>query len=392
MASQRPSVDEALALIHAAATRLGSERRPLAAALNHRLAEPVHARLSVPRFVASAMDGFALASAATEAARPDRPIELAIGSDASAGHWPSPLEPGTAVPISTGAPLPAGADTIVIREHARVVGKRLLVDAPLVRWNNVRATGEDVQAGTVLLPAGARVGVDAVGVLASAGIGEVPVVRRPRLLLFTTGNEIAATSAALADPALIPDSNGPMTVAFAATLGLSIDYAGPVTDDLPALVTMLARARDGDADIVLSTGGVSGGRFDLVAQALAEVGAGKGFHGVQMRPGKPLLFATLGSGRLYFGLPGTPVAALVALRFFVLAAIRAMAGLDPEAGQPIEDGPPARPGTTLFLRDAADGRQLDQRPHVLSSILRADRWLRVDDAGTRAYPKEPPSL
>lgn len=400
MADQRPSVDEALARIRAESAPIGSERLPLRRALDRTLYEPVNAAVNVPRFVAAAMDGYAVASADCAAATIANPVVLTVAEVVAAGSWPAALAAGSAAPISTGAPVPGRADAIIVREEARPVGGRLSITAPPRKFANVRALGEDMAVGRMVAPRGTRVTADVVGALSASGIEQVEVQRLPTIRLFTTGSELTDV-AGLADPALIIDSNGPMIEAFALSVGLTVDFVGRAVDEGDVLDAMLSAPTPAHPQIVISTGGVSHGSFDLVRERLEKAGATMHFHGVGMRPGKPLLFATLTDGRLYFGLPGTPVAALVAMRFFVMAAVRAMAGLEPEAGMPHRDGPPARPGTTLFLRgratQGADGGTVfeaspDQRSHVLSSIVPANAWLRVEAGGSLLYPKLPSPL
>lgn len=401
MVDQRPSVDEALARIWAEAGPLGTERLPLDLALDRRLAEAVTATVDVPRFVAAAMDGYAVSSADCLGATASKPVVVSIDSVVAAGGWPPALAAGAAAPISTGAPMPAGADAIIVREDARLVGDCLAVTTSPRKFANVRAIGEDMAVGRVVAPQGMRITADVIGALMASGVNVVAVQRLPTIRLFTTGSELAPDIGGLGNPAMIIDSNGPMIKAFAISLGLSVEFAGRASDEGAALDIMLETTPDRPGEIVISTGGVSHGSFDLVRERLERAGATIHFHGVRMRPGKPLLFATLADGRLYFGLPGTPVAALVAMRFFVMAAIRAMARLEPEAGVGYQDGPPARPATTLFLRGHAsqglDGKAVfeasaDQRSHVLSSVLPANAWLRVEADKSLIFPKLPDYL
>jgi molybdopterin molybdotransferase len=405
--SDRLTVDEALAVIRAASPRLGAEVVPVKESLGRRLAEAARSALDAPRFTAAAMDGVAVRAAETAAASVSSPVFLELGEPVAAGRWPGPLAAAGAVPISTGAPVPAGADAIVVRERVSTVdrdGRHFLqVTEPCAAFAHIRSIGEDAAAGQEVLPAAYRMTPDAVGALTGYGVETVQVRCRPKLLLFTTGDELAGNRGELDHPAKIIDSNGPMVEAFAEALGLSTIVAGRAADTLASLDALLDRAiAADDIDITISTGGVSSGDFDLVRTRVEAVGGRVLFHGVRMRPGKPLLFATLPSGRLFFGLPGNPVAALVAMRFFVFAAIRTMYGLVPESGTAARAPEMGRPGTTLFLRgiarESVDGvlrvdTGFDQRSHVLSSVLSSDTWLRVDVTGdtTRAtaFPKSP---
>ncbi len=388
-----------MAAIEASLRPLGDEDLPVAAALGRLTASPTHAELDVPRFDASAMDGFALASADTI----DASVALPLGAPHAAGQWPEPLAKGSAVSIATGAPVPAGADAVIILEEARLLdrdGRRWLqIERPVSAHRNVRALGEDAMAGEEIVPAGRLVTPDMIGALISYGVGHVRVRRQPRIGLISTGDEIVPDPGGLQNPATIIDSNGPMIDACCRQLGLSAHFLGWAADRGEALDAMFdAVGQSGSGDIVISTGGVSAGPYDLVAEQLSKRGASIVFHGVRMRPGKPILFAILPDGRPYFGLPGNPVAALVGFRFFVNAAIRRLVGLPPEAGVPADVQAKARPDTTLFLRGVmqADGPRpwvdvdLDQRSHIQRSVLAADTWLRLDPEGPPiAYPKNP---
>jgi molybdopterin molybdotransferase len=383
----RPGVAEALAAIEAALFPLGDDLVAIGDALGRLTAAPVHAALDVPRFAAAAMDGYAVASARTG----EGAVRLPLAARGAAGAWPDPLGHGAAAPITTGAPMPAGADAVVIRENARVTGQGgdrvLCLDAPVAPGHNVRATGEDMARGAQVLAAGRLITPDAIGALAACGVERLRVRRRPRITFVTTGDELARSGAELAGAAQIVDSNGPMIAAACRNLGLEVDRGDRVIDDRAAVDAALDRMIGAaSGDILISSGGVSVGAFDFVADRLARRGVAIVFHGVRMRPGKPLLFAMLPDGRPYFGLPGNPVAALVAFRFFVMAAIRRLSGLPPERGTAVDIAIPPREGVTLFLRGImAAGKarpvvdvSLDQRSHVLSSVLAADCWLRLE--------------
>ncbi len=401
----RPNVDAAFDAIEGALAPLGVETCVVTDALGLLTAAPAVAELDVPRFVASAMDGFAVRSADIRAASPEAPVELELGTSVAAGSPAGSVRPGQAVPISTGAPLPEGTDAILVREIGEVVGygmdRRLRVSRPIEQGRNVRAQGEDMARGGTLVDAGHRITPDTIGALVACGVARVAVRRMPRIVLLSSGNELAADRAMLSDPAQAIDCNGPMILAAAQGIGLPVRFLGRMADRPGAVAEMFDTAFAPDSgDIVISTGGVSAGDYDLVRSGLEAQGVAIHFHGVQMRPGKPLLFATLPDGRPYFGLPGNPVAALVAFRFFVMAAVRRMLDLPREAGEVVAASAEPRDGTTLFLRGRrvvdADGRMridtdFDQRSHILSSVVQADHWLRVEpgEPRYRAYTKMP---
>ena len=317
------------------------------------LAQAAIAAEDTPRFDCAAMDGFALACSETAGAEEQSPSQFDLVSDipASSGLREVPL--GAAAPISTGAPLPAGADAVIAKERCRLAGGKLLISEPVSRWRNVRRQGEDMAAGEFVASAGRPLSPTLIGALLAYGVTHVRARSLPKVQILPTGSEFAATASS--EAAARVDCNGPMIGAMCRSLGLDVDLAGPIPDDSEALQRALrALELSPRSDIVLSTGGVSVGPHDLVRAALEKVGARIVFHGIAMRPGKPILFAMLPNGRPFFGLPGNPVAALVGFRFFVLAAIRRMLALERECGTLIDPPQPSREGVTLFLRASAN--------------------------------------
>ena len=398
----RLGVIEGLARIREAAPLLGEEAVPIAQAWSRVLAGPVRARFNVPRFACSAMDGYALRSADTRRATADDPVALLLNPPLPAGGSAAALAPRTVTPISTGAPVPPEADAILVREKADLDGSRLVVRAPVAASINVRAPGEDIAVGAELGRAGNQLDAERIGMMAAAGIARLAVRVRPRLAYFSTGDELVEPGAESLSDSAIVDANRPMVAALAQEAGVPLLDLGHARDSANAIAGLIERAGDA-ADILVSSGGVSAGAFDLVRSCIEASGGEILFHGLEMRPGKPLLFARLPSDALYFGLPGNPVAALVGFRFFVLEAVRAMLGLPAEAGRQVARSGGQAKGPTRFLRvrvqQDADGSvrcdaALDQRSHILSSVAEADGWLRVDDASDvdTLYPKRPGRL
>ncbi len=355
-----------------------------AGAAGHVIAAQVYAALASPPFDCSAMDGFALASGATQSATPSRPLSLALADDIPAGGRPKALPAGTAAPISTGAPVPDGADSVVASEGCHVADGRLEITEAVAAGRNIRRRGEDVSVGRRVAAEGTTLSPELIGALLAYGVSKVAVRRLPRVAILATGSELAANACSGLPPRI--DSNGPMIGAMCHSLGLRYRLAGPVPDDLNLLCRQFRSQTDAPrADFLISTGGVSGGRHDLVREALDTIGARILFHGVAMRPGKPILFALLPDGRPFFGLPGNPVAAIVGFRFFVLAAIRRMLGLGRERGELVDGVGAARPGVTLFLRgyrkDGDGGLEIytDQRSHAMGSVVTSNCWVRLED-------------
>jgi molybdopterin molybdotransferase len=373
------SVEDALDRVLARARPLSAEAVELAEAAGRVLAEDAVAVLDLPRFASSAMDGFAVRSS-------DTPGTLPIVARIAAGR-PSarPLGAGEAMAISTGGVVPHGADAVVPIEVVRDEGETLVVPDAVPVGAHVRPRGGDVEAGETVLRAGVGVTPSRIAALASAGVGRVRCARRPRAAIVTTGTELRRLGEPLG-PGEIYDSNGVMLAALLAGAGAEVVAHEHVTDDAQAHEAMLARALE--ADVLVTSGGVSVGPHDLVRDALARLGAEEVFWGVAMRPGKPLAFSVRGD-TLVFGLPGNPVSSLVGALLFLVPAIRALQGAA-EAGPPFRTGLLAEPAARRPSRDdyqrataerAGDDvllRPLDgQESHMIARTARADALVHV---------------
>jgi molybdopterin molybdotransferase len=310
------SIDDALGRVLARARPLAAERVPVAAAASRVLAEDVAARVDLPSFASSAMDGFAVRAADV----PGRlPIVFRIAAGLPADR---PLAPGEAMEISTGGAVPEGADAVVPIEIVVERDNTVEIADPVATGANVRPIGGDVRAGDALLEAGAVLGAAQVGALAAAGVAEVMCARQPSVVVLSTGTELRAPGDELG-PGQIYESNGPMLAAAFIAAGAIVERIGPITDDEESHRTALVRGLA--ADVLVSSGGVSVGPHDLVRRILAELGVEEDFWGVAVRPGKPLAFGSRGA-TLVFGLPGNPVSALVAVELFVRPALLALQG------------------------------------------------------------------
>jgi molybdopterin molybdotransferase len=310
------SIDEALAQVLARVQPLESEPVPVAEAAGRVLAEDVVALIDLPPFPSSAMDGFAIRAA-------DVPGELPIVFRIAAGRPAErALEAGEAMEISTGATVPAGADSVVPIEAVVEKDNKVEIPNAVTPGAHIRPIGGDVRAGDALLAAGTVLGAAQIGALAAAGIAEVLCSRRPRVVVLSTGTELRAPGEALG-PGQIYESNGAMLAAAFEAAGALVDRIGPVVDDEEEHRRALEWGLE--ADVLVSSGGVSVGPHDLVRRILSELGAVEDFWGVAVRPGKPLAFATRGA-TLVFGLPGNPVSSLVAVELFVRPALRALQG------------------------------------------------------------------
>lgn len=346
------------------------------------LAHPARAAAQTPRFDCSAMDGFALFSPETTNATEQRPAQFELAADIPASSGSVKLRPGTAAPISTGAPLPAGANAVAAMERCHVSQGRLLISEPVPAWRNVRRQGEDMESGALVANAGSQLSPALIGALLAYGVTHVEARTLPRVQILPTGSEFTTPIPSGLGARL--DCNGPMIGAMCRSLGLDVCLFGPVPDNTRILQgTLRALQESPSADLILCTGGVSVGPHDLVRDALEKIGAKIVFHGIAMRPGKPILFAFLPDGRPFFGLPGNPVAALVGFRFFVIAAIRRHLGLDRELGRAVQVAQAGREGVTQFLRARMNDHgeiilAEDQHSHVMRSLLDSNCWVRLD--------------
>lgn len=310
------SIEEALARVLARVRPLAPEPVPVAAAAGRVLAEDVAAAVDLPPFPSSAMDGFAVRAADL----PGRlPVVFRIAAGAPAAR---PLRAGEAMEISTGGQVPEGATAVVPIEVVVESDNMITVEEAAAEGAHIRPVGGDVRAGDPLLVAGTRLGAAQVGALAAAGVAEVACARRPSVLVLSTGTELRPPGEPLG-PGQIYESNGPMLAAAFEAAGALVERIGPVTDDEEQHRPALERGLE--ADVLVSSGGVSVGPHDLVRRILGELGVEEDFWGVSVRPGKPLAFGVRGR-TLVFGLPGNPVSALVAVELFVRPALLALQG------------------------------------------------------------------
>ena len=292
------------------------------------LAEPVVSEVSLPGFDNSSMDGYAVHAADLAQASPATPVRLPVVADIPAGD-PSPgaIRPGLCARIMTGAPLPTGADAIVPVEWTDGGDVEVLIERPATPGRFVRRRGEDVEEGATVLRAGALIGAGEMGVLAAVGRRTVPVRPRPRVVVLSTGEELVEPGRALG-PGQIYESNSYMIAAAAKEAGCEVHRHGFVGDD-PAGVRDTLEGLSARADIVVTTGGVSMGAYDVVKEVLSEQGTVE-FTSVAMQPGKPQGFGTIGpDGTPIITLPGNPVSAFVSFQLFVRPVLRRLRGLAP---------------------------------------------------------------
>lgn len=309
------SPEQAWATLERSVTPLPAVLLPLRRASGLVLAAPVSARVSFPPAPVAAMDGYAVVAAQAQGQT------LPVAFTAAAGAPPQPLPPFQCARIFTGAVLPTGADAVVAQEDVTREGEKVRFPASILPGENVRQEGEVFRQGEELLPAGSTLTPAAVAQAAAGGIARVSVVPRPRIALVVTGSELVRGRLRVG---AVYDCNTPMLEAFAAHAGLSLTAKLHVPDDLSALVAAFQRALP-EADLILTTGGVSVGDFDLVPEAVKALQGDVLFHKVSQQPGKPILAARFG-GKYMLGLPGNPLAVLVGFRLYALPLARALAG------------------------------------------------------------------
>ena len=317
------SVEDALRMVLAHTPSLGTCERDLMDAFGTVLAEEVRSDMNMPPFDKSAMDGYAVMSSDVATASRERPVVLEIVEELVAGRMPTrAVSSGEAAKIMTGAPVPQGADAVVIVEVTEQTGSKVRIFEPCKKQANICFLGEDIREGDVVLEPGMEIRAQEAGVLASVGRSKVRVFDRPEVAVIATGSEIVEPEV-VPRPGQIRNSNGYSLSAQVVENGCAVRYLGIVGDSKPALE---ARIREGlEADVLILSGGVSMGEYDLVKETLRALGVRLLFEKVRMKPGKPTVFGVR-EKTLVFGLPGNPVSTIVAFEQFVRPAIRKMAG------------------------------------------------------------------
>ena len=318
-------IEEALAIVINRTSTLDPERISLDRAFGRLLRESIIADLDLPPFDRARMDGYAFQSASTTGATPAQPCRLTgVGEVAAGNGFSGVIEAGEAVRIMTGAAVPPGADAVERIEVIEVEADgSILLRAPVPAGRNITLRAHEVQSGATIAAGGVTITPAVAAVLATFGYAEVVVARRPRVALISTGSELVRVDEV---PAFgqIRDSNTSALAGYVAAAGGEVVSTGVVTDDFDATVRTIEAALE-LAEVVLLSGGVSMGDYDLVKPALRQLGAAIHFERVAMHPGKPTVFATHGE-KLIFGLPGNPVSVAVAFALFARPALRRMLG------------------------------------------------------------------
>lgn len=400
------SVAEARSVILASADRLPAERRPLLDCLGHVLATEIRAPLDLPRWDNSAMDGFAARAEDVRGASEASPRELRVIDDIPAGSFPArPIGRGEASRVMTGAPVPERADSVIRVEHtdgATEVGTpqgRVQVRSDADAGRNIRLRGEDVRTGDLVLRPGIVLRAGELGVAASLGHAHLHVVRRPRVAILTSGDELVDLDGfdqVLAGRRIVSSNSYSLSAQLRET-GAEVKNLGIARDD-PQSVRRLLEAAHG-CDVLITSAGVSVGEHDYMRHVLQEMGLEAAFWRVRMKPGSPVAFGRVQQlgGIPWFGLPGNPVSSVVTFEVLVRPALLRMAGrsavFHPTMKVRLRGGYPARPGLTHFLR-ARLSRESDgsttailagaQGSGILTSLVEADAFVVVPETAPGA--------
>jgi molybdopterin molybdotransferase len=376
--------DDALRRILESAPILTSESVALEHCAGRVLAEDLVARAPLPGFDYSAMDGYAVASAELSGAGP---WSLPVRGESRAGALAPKLAPNSVCRIFTGAPIPDGADSVVMQEDVLRDGDSARFTLAPGAGAHIRRRGEDLAEGAIALARGTRLNAFRIGLVAAVDRADVLVARRPKVAILCTGEELRQPGSP-AVPGTIPDSNGPSLAALVQSAGGVTDIR-PRTGDTLAATEEALRAALRDTDLLLTVGGVSVGEHDLVRAALSNVGAQLDFWKVQIRPGKPLAFGRFDQ-TLILGLPGNPVSAQLTFALFGMPLLRAMQGdqkpVPPRGRVRLQSALRHTPGRTGFYRAQLDGdlaiTSSNQASGSTASLAHADALLIVPAEST----------
>jgi molybdopterin molybdotransferase len=390
------SVEEALERILAEIAPLNDTQVPLPESLGLILAEDAIAQEDIPPFANSAMDGFALLSQDSQP-RNGQPPRLLITGEVAAGYVADhAVEPGSTMRIMTGAPVPTGADAVIQVELTRSEGPEspwIEILQAVAPGNNIRPAGEDMRRGQKILSRGTELGPWEIGVLATLGRANVPVIRRPRVAILGTGDEVIDIDEPLR-PGKIRNSNSYLLEAAVRRAGGESKRLGVARDTVESLREKFTEAVR--SDLIITSGGVSVGDFDLVKNIMTEQGEIH-FWRINMRPGKPVAFGHIGSVPL-LGLPGNPVSAAVTFELFGRPVIRKMSGqtrlVRPQVDVLVEDGVSDRAMRRHYVRahvEWRDGRYVarttgNQGSHIMTSLLNANALVIVAEGGVEVHP------
>ncbi len=376
------SVEEARDRILAHFQALEPETLPILEALDRVLAEDIISDIDIPPLANTAMDGYAIRVEDVAEASAEKPVRLKVIADLAAGYvLDTPVQPGTAVRIMTGAPVPPGADAVAPFEHVEIDGEDVLIFKPYAKWKNIRHAGEDVKKGQLVLTRGTVLRPQEIGMLAALGFPTVRVHRRPRVAVLSTGDEVIDVSDPW-QPGKIRDANGYSVSALILKYGGIPVRLGIAPDTIEALTAKIREALAQNVDFILTSGGVSMGDFDVVKKVLASEGE-MHFWRARMKPGKPMAFGEI-QGVPLLGLPGNPVSSMISFELFARPAILTMLGkkaltkptIDAILVDPIKRKDNRRHYLRVWLEEK-DGQTFahltgDQGSGILLSMVKAD--------------------
>ena len=364
------SIEQARHVLWEHVTPLAPVGIPLARSRGTVLAEAVVADMDFPPFDRALMDGYAVRADDLGEGATELPV---VGSAAAGGAEGAAVAPGQAVQINTGAPVPPGADAVVMFEKTQPLddGRRVRILGPVPRGTAIMPRAAEAAAGSELLGAGTRLGAAQIAVAASCGARELTVYPRPRVAILATGDELVDCSRR-PGPGQIRNSNSPQLQAMVEAAGAVPVLMGIARDDRAHLAAQIARGLE-EAHVLLLTGGVSMGTADFVPDVLRETGVETRFHKVAVKPGKPTLFATAPGGKYVLGMPGNPVSTYVCFHFFAMAILEGLVGRGnywPPAYRAVLTGPLGRVGDRQSYLPAVLTHDESGRPEVRPTAWR----------------------
>lgn len=406
---------EALKVIYQSAEqrRLSTQLVPVEQAIGRITSEEILSPEAVPSFDNSAMDGFAIRSSSTQKADSTNPLTFRIAGIVAAGDSPlSQIQVQEAFvkygedavfEIMTGAALPPGFNAIVKIEDVKVIlnssglSSEIRINHPVLLGQNVRSIGEDYQVGQKMIPAHTSLHAEHLLSLTGLGISMIPVIRKPKVSIISTGKELVPYSTSRLIPGMIRNSTGPYLTLKLITQGADAKFHGEIPDDSEVFIELLQRIlAEEQPDLIITTGAVSMGKYDFIPTALKKMGAVFGFHKVGIRPGKPILFAEFpekdGYRPVFFGMPGNPVSTSVGFRFFVDPYLRIMNGQTPEAPLKAKLTDPGKQkpgglrcfykGQLEVLSTGVSARVLEgQASFMVNTLLAANAWVVIPEEG-----------
>lgn len=319
--------NDALEILRKNAAPIVAQQKPILAALGQYCAQDIKAPISIPSFDNSAMDGFGVKSEWLMSASAENPIAIPKAHAIGAGEIID--NEGFFTPhIMTGAKAPPWIDAVVPIENTTEVDGKIIFTSPTKPGQNIRKIGTDIAKDMVFLRRGQKISPEHIAILAALGIVNIAVQQLPQLFIFSTGNEIIAHDEGPLKEGQIYNSNAPYLISRAKEIGLEANYGGKIKDDKDEFIARVScLPKD---SIIITTGAVSMGKYDFIPMALNELNAKIHFHKCNIRPGKPILFASLPNGSLFFGLPGNPISSAIGFNFFVLRALQFSLGIEPK--------------------------------------------------------------